>query len=97
MNVKVLVTQWDQTVCNPWTVVRQDPLSMGFSRQEYWCGLPFPSPGDLPNPGFEPRSPILHEYHSGEQSLTPHNESFSGGSDSIESALNVGDPGSTSS
>ena len=38
------------------TVVRQAPLSMGFSRQEYWSGLPFPSPGDLPNPGIEPGS-----------------------------------------
>ena len=35
----------------PWTVARQAPLSMGFSRQEYWSGLPFPSPGDLPDPG----------------------------------------------
>ena len=42
-----------------WTVARQAPLSMGFSRQEYWSGLPFPSPGDLSNPGFEPRSPAL--------------------------------------
>ena len=37
----------------PWTVSHQAPLSMGFSRQEYWSGLPFPSPGDLPNPGIE--------------------------------------------
>ena len=43
----------------PWTVARQTPLSMGFSRQEYWNGLPFPSPGDLPNPGIEPGSPAL--------------------------------------
>ena len=43
----------------PWTVARQAPLSMGFSRQEYWSGLPFPSPGDLPNPGIEPGSPAL--------------------------------------
>ena len=43
----------------PWTVAHQAPPSMGFSRQEYWSGLPFPSPGDLPNPGFEPRSPAL--------------------------------------
>ena len=43
----------------PWTVAHQDPLSMGFSRPEYWSGLPFPSPGDLPNPGIEPRSPAL--------------------------------------
>ena len=41
------------------TVEYQAPLSMGFSSQEYWCGLPFPSPGDLPDPGIEPRSPAL--------------------------------------
>ena len=39
----------------------QVPLSMGFSREEYWSGLPFPSPGDLPNPGIAPRSPVLQE------------------------------------
>ena len=44
---------------NPWTVARQAPLSMGFQRQEYWSGLPFPSPGDLPDPGIEPTSPAL--------------------------------------
>ena len=43
----------------PWTVARQALLSMGFPRQEYWSGLPFPSPGDLPNPGIKPRSPAL--------------------------------------
>ena len=43
----------------PWTVACQASTSMGFSRQEYWSGLPFPSPGDLPNPGIEPRSPAL--------------------------------------
>ena len=43
----------------PWTVVRQAPLSMGFLRQEYWSGLPFPSPGDLPEPGIKPLSPAL--------------------------------------
>ena len=48
-----------QSCPTPWTVARQAPLSMGFSRQEYWSGLPFPSPGDLPNPGIEPRSPAL--------------------------------------
>ena len=42
----------------PWTVAYQAP-SMGFSRQEYWSGLPFPSPGDLPDPGIEPGSPTL--------------------------------------
>ena len=43
----------------PWTVAHQAPLSMGSSRQEYWSGLPFPSPWDLPNPAIEPRSPAL--------------------------------------
>ena len=43
----------------PWTVAHQIPPSMGFSRQEYWSGLPFPSPGDLPDAGIEPRSPAL--------------------------------------
>ena len=42
-----------------WTVAYQAPPSMGFSRQEYWSGLPFPSPGDLSDPGIEPRSPAL--------------------------------------
>ena len=43
----------------PWTVAYQAPPTMGFSRQEYWSGVPFPSSGDLPNPGIEPRSPAL--------------------------------------
>ena len=48
-----------QLFVTPWTIACQAPLSMGFSRQEYWSGLTFPSPGDLPNPGNEPRSPAL--------------------------------------
>ena len=48
-----------QFFMTPWTVAYQVPLSMGFSRQEYWSGLPFPSPGEPPNPGIEPRSPAL--------------------------------------
>ena len=43
----------------PWTVAHQAPLFLGFSRQEYWSGMPFPSPGDLPNPGIKPRSPAV--------------------------------------
>ena len=43
----------------PWTIAYQVPLSMGFSRQECWSGLPFPSSGDLPDPGIEPGSPAL--------------------------------------
>ena len=46
----------------PWTVTRQAPLSMEFSRQECWSGLPCPPPGNLPNPETEPRSPILQAY-----------------------------------
>ena len=43
----------------PWIIAYQAPQSMEFSRQEYWSGLPFPSPGDLPNPGIKPGSPAL--------------------------------------
>ena len=53
------VAQLCPTLCDQWTVAYQGPLSMGFSRQEYWSGLPFPSPGDLPDPGIESRSPTL--------------------------------------
>ena len=56
------VSEWSRSVwlfVTPWTVAHQAPLSMGFSRWEYWSGSPFPSPGDLPNPGIEPRSPTL--------------------------------------
>ena len=58
MYCQVLVTQSCLTL-TPWTVVCQAPLSMEFSRQEYWSGLSFPSPGDLPDPGIKPRSPAL--------------------------------------
>ena len=54
----VLVAQSCLTV-TLWTVACHAPPSLGFSRQEYWSGLPFPFPGDLPNPGTEPRSPAL--------------------------------------
>ena len=49
------------TFVTPWTVTHQAPLSMAFSRQEYWSGLPFPFPGDLPNPGIEPMSLVSPE------------------------------------
>ena len=48
-----LVTKSCLTVATPWTVACQAPLSMGFSKQEYWNGLPYPPPEDLPNPGTE--------------------------------------------
>ena len=57
VKVKSLSRFW--LFATPWTVAHQAPPSMGFSRQEYWSGLPFPSPGDLPDPGIEPGSPTL--------------------------------------
>ena len=72
-----------------WPVARQAPLSVGFSRQEYWRGLPFLSPGDLPDSGIEPEtlaSPALQ--------ADPLPLNFPGGSDSKESASNAGGLGS---
>ena len=54
-----LVSKLYPTLATLWTVACQVPLFVGFSRQEYWSGLPFPSPGDLPDPGTEPGSPAL--------------------------------------
>ena len=54
-----LVAKLCPILVTPLTITRQAPLSMGFSRQEYWSGLPFSSPGDLPDPGIELRSPAL--------------------------------------
>ena len=59
MKVKVKWLSCIQLFATPWTVAYQAPPSMGFARQECWSGVPFPSPGDLPNPGIEPRSPAL--------------------------------------
>ena len=57
--VVVLLLSCVQLFCDLWTVACQASLSIGFPRQEYWSGLPFLSPGDLPNPGMEPLSPAL--------------------------------------
>ena len=60
MKVKVLDTHLCLTLCDPMDCsLCQAPLSMGFSRQEYWSGLPLPTSGDLPNPGMEPKFPAL--------------------------------------
>ena len=59
------VAQSRLTLCDPMDCTCQAPSSMGFSRQDYWSGLPFPSPGDLANPGMEPRSPALQEPQGG--------------------------------
>ena len=55
----LFVTKSRLTLCNPWTIARQALLSMGFPRQKYCSGFSFPSPGDLPDPGIEPKSPGL--------------------------------------
>ena len=60
----LLISWWKSLSCvwlfvTPWTVAHEFPLSMGFSRQEYWSGLPCPPPGNLPDPGIEPKSPAL--------------------------------------
>ena len=81
--VLCLVTQ---SLCDPWAVACQAPISMGFSRQEYWSELSRPPPGNLPNPGIKPRSPKLQA-----DSLP---SLFPGGSVSKESARNTRDPGS---
>ena len=54
-----LVAKLCSTLVTPWTAACQAPMSLGFFRQEYWSGLPFPSPGDLPDPGIKPRSLAL--------------------------------------
>ena len=57
--MKVKLLSCVRLFASPWTVAHQAPPSMGFSSQEYWSGLPFPSPGNLPDPGIKPRSPAL--------------------------------------
>ena len=59
LGAKVLVAESCLTLCDPMDCSLQAPLSMGFSRLEYWSGLPFPPPGYLPNPGIKPGSPAL--------------------------------------
>ena len=62
-----------------WTIAHQSSLSMGFSRQEYWSGLPFPPPGDLPNPGIKPMSPVAPALQA--DSALSHCESPNSGSE----------------
>ena len=57
--IKVMSLSCVQLFATPWTITYQTPLFMGFSKQEYWNGFPFPSPGDFPDPGLKPRSPAL--------------------------------------
>ena len=59
VKVKVKSLSCGLLFATPWTVAYQAPPSMGFSRQKYWSGLPFPTPGDLPDPGIKPGPPAL--------------------------------------
>ena len=74
--VLFLVTQSHPTLVTTWTEAHQASLSMAFSRQEYWSGLPFSSPGDLPDPGIKPTSPVspalLGGFFSTEPLRKPH-------------------------
>ena len=63
--VCVLVIQSCPTLCDPWTIAGQAPLSLEISRQEYWSELPYPPPGDLPHPGIEPESLISPAFAGG--------------------------------
>ena len=79
LKVKVNSLSSVQLLATPWTVAYQAPLSMGFSRQEYWSGLPFSSPEDLPDPGIEPKSPTLQ---AGSLPSDPPSYPYQTGSDS---------------
>ena len=60
-HARVCPLSYAQLFATPWTVAHQTPVSMRVPRQEYWSGLPFPTPVDLPSPGIEPTSPALQE------------------------------------
>ena len=62
-----LVAQSCPTLAIPWTIAHQAPLSTGFSRQEYWSGLPFPPPGGLSEPGIKPASPALQKFNTNDE------------------------------
>ena len=71
-----LIAKLCRNLATPWTVAWQAPLSMGFSRQEYWRGLPFPSPGDLPDPGIEPNSLVSPALARGFSTTEPPGKLF---------------------
>ena len=86
---------WVQQFVTPWTVAQQTPLSMGIFRQEYWSGLPFPSPGDLPHPGIEPVSPMSQGISGRFFFFFFFNHwGFPGSSAGKESTCNAGNPSS---
>ena len=84
-----------QLFTTPWTIAHQAALSLKFSRQEYWSGLPFPTPRDLPDPGIKPTSPTSPALAVISFTTEPHGKPHgAGGSNCKEAACNAGDPGS---
>ena len=83
-----------QLFVTPWTVACQAPLSVGFSKQECWSGLPFPPPGHLPNPGVEPESPVPPSLADGFFTTEPLGKPFCTWVHSDEETLGVGCLGS---
>ena len=82
-----------QIFATPWTVPHQTPLSMGFSRQEYWSGLPCPPPGALPNPEIKPQSPALQvESLQSEPPGKPKMEAAAAAAKSLQSCPTLCDP-----
>ena len=69
--MRVCVPRRVRLFATPWTVSRKAPLSMGFPRQEYWSGLPLPTPRDLPDPGIEPTSPAIPAFLEDSLPLSP--------------------------
>ena len=92
-----LVTKLCLTLVTPWTVACQDPLPIRFSRQEYWSGVPFPSPGDHPDPGIEPESPALQVDSPLTEPWGKPTHSFPGSSSGKELTCNAEDPSGLSS
>ena len=107
INVCVQMLSHVQLFGTPWTIACQSHLFMGFSRQEYWSGVPFPSPGNLPYPGIEPvslMSPALaggffttsatwEAQYTNKYIVFLYSVTFPGGWDGKESACSAGDPG----
>ena len=84
-----------QLFTTPWTIAHHAALSLKFSRQEYWSGLPFPTPRDLPDPGIKPTSPTSPALAVISFTTEPHGKPHgAGGSNCKEAACSAGDPGS---
>ena len=91
-----VVQSWDTLSAIPWSVARQGPLSIGFSREEYWSGLPFPSPSGLPDPRIEPGSPESPALAGGFCTTAPPGKPLLRRIPACEELMHVGSPGGRS-